>query len=143
MEDWSVDQIRHFHGLNESELWCEPDGAVLFTYLDAMDTDSQVIIRMAHSKGALIAGKILRKHYIELKSIDAELPFIALDDKEIYDRLGECRDIVTNFRPTVHLEYNLKQRLLRVISEYLYSTSRKVEMAKMTTARSLSLNSPN
>jgi len=57
MQDWSTNRVRHFHGLNESELWCESDGAVLFTYLDALDTDCQFIIRMAHSKGALIAGK--------------------------------------------------------------------------------------
>ena len=51
MEDWSTDKIRHFHGLNESELWFEPEGGVLFTYLDPLDTEAQFIVRMAHSKG--------------------------------------------------------------------------------------------
>ena len=78
---------------------------------------------MVQSKPGLIAGKILRQDYIGLKSIDDELPFVLLDDKEVYLKLGECRDIVTNFRPTVHLAYNLKQQLLRVLSDYLYSTS--------------------
>jgi len=141
LEDWSTNNIRHFHGLNESELWFEPEGGVLFTYLDPLDTEAQFIVRMAHSKGALIAGKILRREYIELKSLDHELPLIPLNDKEIYAKLGECRDIVTNFRPTGSIEYNLKQQLLRVISEYLYSTSRKVEMTQMSSARTLSLGS--
>jgi hypothetical protein len=141
VEDWSTDTIRHFHGLNESELWFEPEGGVLFTYLDPHDTEAQFIVRMAHSKSALIAGKILRREYIELKSLDHELPLIPLNDKEIYSKLGECRDIVTNFRPTGSIEYNLKQQLLRVISDYLYSTSRKVEMTQMTAARTLSLGS--
>ena len=140
IEDWSTDDIRHFHGLNEAELWFEPNGAVLFTYLDPLDTQAQFMIRMAHSKSALVAGKILRKDYIELSTIDGELPLIPLDDSEIYSKLGECRDIVTNFRPNAQLEYNLKQRLHRVISEYLYSTSRKVEMTRMGSARTLSLN---
>lgn len=142
LEDWSTDKIRHFHGLNESELWFEPEGGILFTYLDPFDTEAQFIVRMAHSKGALIAGKILRREYIELNSLNHELPLIPLNDKEIYSKLGECRDIVTNFRPTGSIEYNLKQQLLRVISEYLYSTSRKVEMTQMTAARTLSLGSP-
>lgn len=141
LEDWSTDEIRHFHGLNESELWFEPNGAVLFTYLDGLDTESQFIIRMAQSKSGLIAGKILRSDYIGLTSIADELPFVSLDDKEVYMKLGECRDIVTNFRPTAHLEYNLKQRLLRVLSDYLYSTSRKVEMTQMSSVRTLSLSS--
>ncbi len=141
LEDWSTDKIRHFHGLNESELWFEPEGGILFTYLDPLDTEAQFIVRMAHSKSALIAGKILRREYIELHSLDHELPLIPLNDKEIYAKLGECRDIVTNFRPTGSIEYNLKQQLLRVISEYLYSTSRKVEMTQMTAARTLSLGS--
>lgn len=140
VEDWNTETLRHFHGLNESELWFEPEGAVLFTYLDSLDTDAQFLIRMAHTKGPLMAGKILRSDYINLNTIDGELSLIPLSDGEIYQKLGECRDIVTNFRPTAHLEYNLKQRLLKVISEYLYSTSRKVELAKMTNARSLSLS---
>jgi hypothetical protein len=62
--------------------------------------------------------------------MDSELPLIPLTDREIYAKLGECRDIVTNFRPNGQIEYNLKQRMLKVISDNLYSTSHKVEMSQ-------------
>lgn len=137
-QDWRVGDMHHFHGLNESELWCEATGGVLFTYMDSLDTDAQFMIRMTHCKSGLVAGKILRKHYIELEAIDGELPLIPLSDGDIYTRLGECRDIVTNFRSSRNLEYDLKQRILRVISEYLYSTSRKVELAQMSARKSIS-----
>jgi hypothetical protein len=139
LEDWSTEEIRHFHGLNESELWFQPHGAVLFTYLDCVDTESQFIIRMSPKENVLIAGKVLRRDYIALKSIEDTLPFVFLDDKEVCLKLGECRDIITNFRPAGYLEYNLKQKLLRVISDYLYSTSRKVDMSQVSTMRTLPL----
>lgn len=128
-EDWRSDVVRHYHGLNESELWFEPTGAVLFTYLDQIDFDAQFLIRLLDIKSPLQVGKITRKAYIELSGIDGELPLTPLTDREIYAKLGECRDIVTNFRPNGQVEYNLKQRLLKVISDCLYSTSYKVDLS--------------
>lgn len=130
MEDWRTEQLRHYHGLNESELWFDPNGAVLFTYLDQSDYEGQFILRLQDLKGPLTVGKILRKDYIELGTMDSELPLIPLTDREIYAKLGECRDIVTNFRPNGQIEYHLKQRMLKVISDNLYSTSHKVEMSQ-------------
>ena len=136
-EDWRTEQVRHFHGLNESELWFDQAGGMLFSYLDNPDHAAQFIIRMSDSKALLRVGKILRKDYMELSNIDQELPLLPLTDRETYAKLGECRDVVTNFRPNGQLEYNLKQRLLKVISEHLYSTSRKVEMAQPRPSRSI------
>lgn len=127
IEDWRNETTRHYHGLNESELWFNDAGGVLFTYLDQSDAEAQFIIRMSDARAMLRVGKILRRDYMELNNIEAELPLIPLSDREIYAKLGECRDIVTNFRPSAQMEYNLKQRLLKVISDNLYSTSYKVE----------------
>lgn len=138
VEDWRTDQVRHFHGLNESELWFDQAGGILFSYLDNPDHTAQFIIRMSDSKSLLRVGKILRKNYMELSNIDQELPLLPLTDRDTYAKLGECRDVVTNFRPNGQLEYNLKQRLLKVISEHLYSTSRKVEMAQPRPSRPVS-----
>jgi len=129
MEDWRNDVIRHYHGLNECELWFDQDGAMLFSYLDNLDPESQFVIRLDDGKAPLRVGKLPRRDYIEIGNIDQELSLIPLSDREIYNKLGECRDVVTNFRPNGQMEYNLKQRLLKVISEHLYSTSRKVEMS--------------
>jgi len=129
LEDWRTETVRHYHGLNESELWFEPAGAVLFTYLDQIDFESQFLIRLLNEKSPLQVGKIGRKAYIEMNGIDKELPLTPLTDREIYAKLGECRDIVTNFRPNGQVEYNLKQRLLKVISDCLYSTSYKVDLS--------------
>lgn len=130
LEDWRTETLRHYHGLNESELWFDSNGPVLFTYLEQVDFEAQFLIRLLDQKGPLQVGKISRRDYIELSSMDAELPLSPLTDREVYTKLGECRDIVTNFRPNGQIEYNLKQRLLKVISDYLYSTSYKVEMAQ-------------
>lgn len=129
VEDWRNASLRHYHGLNESELWFDPGGPVLFTYLDQSNADAQFILRTQDFKGPLHVGNITRKDYIELSTMEAELPLIPLSDRDIYQKLGECRDIVTNFRPTGQLEYNLKQRLLKVISDHLYSTSHKVDFS--------------
>jgi hypothetical protein len=126
-EDWRNEKTRHFHGLNESELWFDEVGGVLFTYLDQTDFDAQFIIRLSDPRGPLRVGKILRRDYMDLNRMDGELPLIPLSDREVYAKLGECRDIVTNFRPTAQVEYSLKQRLLKVCSDHLYSTSHKVD----------------
>jgi hypothetical protein len=130
IEDWRNEELRHYHGLNESELWFDQNGGMLFSYLDSADPSAQFILRMIDNKSLLRVGKLLRKDYIEVGNIDLDLPLIPLSDREVYAKLGECRDVVTNFRPNGQMEYNLKQRLLKVISDSLYSTSRKVEMAQ-------------
>jgi len=134
IEDWRNETIRHYHGLNESELWFNDAGGVLFTYLDQSDAEAQFIIRMSDARATLRVGKILRRDYMELNHIEADLPLIPLSDREIYAKLGECRDIVTNFRPSAQMEYNLQQRLLKVISDHLYSTSYRVERETPTRA---------
>jgi hypothetical protein len=128
VEDWRTETVRHFHGLNESELWFDQTGRILFTYLDQNDPGYQFILRIVDPQPTITAGKIKREDYIDLGSVEAELPLAPLTDREILVRLAECRDIVTNFRPSGQLEYNLKQRLLRVISDHLYSTTHKVNM---------------
>lgn len=128
VEDWKSGALRHFHGLNESELWMDGADGVLFTYLDQEDPESQFLIRIRESRGPLSVGKVRRKDYMELSSIDGEISLQPLTDSEAYRKLGECRDIVTNFRPSIPPEYALKQRMLKIISETLYSTSRRVEM---------------
>ncbi len=140
VEDWRTETLRHYHGLNESELWFDPNGSILFTYLDQADYEAQFIIRLSENKGPLRVGKILRKQYMEMSSVESELPLIPLSDREIYGKLGECRDIVTNFRPTAQMEYSLKQRLLRAISDSLYSTSHKVDMSSNRPARQTPTN---
>jgi len=139
IEDWRTDELRHYHGLNESELWFDPNGGVLFTYLDQIDADTQFIVRMGDHKGPMQVGKIARKDYMAMSEMGSELPLIPLSDREIYAKLGECRDIVTNFRPNGQIEYNLKQRLLRVISDNLYSTGDKVEMSRLRPQASMPL----
>lgn len=128
LEDWRSGSLRHFHGLNESELWMDSADAVLFTYLDQDDPQSQFLIRVREARGPLAVGKIKRSDYMELSGIEGELSLQPLSDSEVYRKLGECRDVVTNFRPSIPADYALKQRLLKIISETLYSTSRRVEM---------------
>lgn len=137
IEDWRTDFVRHYHGLNEAELSFEPNGGILFSYSDFVDVDSQFVIRIAEIGGPLRAGKLLRKDYIRMSSIESELPLIGLTDRDIFIKLGECRDIVTNFRPSGQIEYNVKQRLLKVISDYLYSTSPKVEFSQPRPTRTV------
>jgi hypothetical protein len=137
LEDWRTDFVRHYHGLNESELSFEPNGGILFSYSDLSDAESQFVIRISEIGGPLKAGKIARKDYIQLTNIDNELPLIALTDRETFLKLGECRDIVTNFRPNGQIEYNVKQRLLKIVSDYLYSTSPKVEFSQVRPTRTV------
>ena len=110
IEDWRDELIRHYHGLNDSELWFNQSGDVLFSYLDSADPGSQFVIRVGEGegegkgKGPLRAGKLARQDYIECASLERELPLIALSDRDAYARLSECRDVVTNFRPTGQME---------------------------------------
>jgi hypothetical protein len=134
LEDWKSGTLRHFHGLNESELWMDDSDGVLFTYLDQEDPESQFLIRVREARGPLSVGKVKRSDYMELSAIDGNLSLQPLSDSEAYRKLSECRDTVTNFRPSIASEYALKQRMLKIISETLYSTSRRVEMIPPKTA---------
>lgn len=139
IEDWRTDSLRHYHGLNESELWFEPNGGVLFTYLDQASHDQQFLIRVLDSKAPLQVGKIRRADYMAMEKFDTELPLEALTDRDLYANLGPCRDIVTNFRPIGQMEYALKQRLLKQISDTLYSASHRVDMLPPRPARVVTL----
>lgn len=120
--------VSHYHGLNECELWSDPKGGILFTYLDPQDPKMQFVVRVADQNASLRVGRMSRAEFIELSDVDGELPLGSLTDREIYAKLGECRDIVTNFRPSGPEECALKQRLLKLVSDALYSTSNRVNM---------------
>lgn len=125
-QDWSTEHERHFHGLGESELWVSMNGEMLFSFLDQANTMYQFIMRIADGK-KLRAGRLARQDYIALEDIDRILPLATSQlDRDTYSKMGECRDIVTNFRPRTRAEYGLKQKLLKAISDHLYSTSHKV-----------------
>lgn len=127
IEDWSENSIRHYHGLNDSEIWFDGEGGVVFSYLDQYEVGSQFIIRLKDFNSALKVGKMPRADYMKMKNIDDELTLLALNEKDTYARISECRDIVTNFRPVTSLEYQLKQKLLKILSESLYSTGTRVD----------------
>ncbi len=126
-KDWETGEHFHYHGLNECELWLSVKGPVLFTYLDPCDASSHFIVRVLDDKRAPDVGKVARQHYIEMAHFESELPLITLADRETYTKISECRDIITNFRPVTQKEYLLKQRLLKVMSDYLYSTSQRYQ----------------
>ncbi len=125
--DNRVPAIRHYHGLNESELWFDKKGNVLFTYLDHIDPKYQFLVQANLEFQSVKIGRLTRNQYMAMDSIDGELGLIPLSDKENYSRMSECRDIVTNFRPNGQIEYHLKQRLLKLISDNLYSTGHRVD----------------
>ena len=135
IEDRRTDMVRHFHGLNESELWFEQDGSLLFTYLDPDDAGAQFVFHLCADQARVQAGSLSRAEYMELQDIKAELHLKILSDRDVYRKLSECRDVVTNFRPGGQMEYHLKQRLLKSISESLYSTSRRVDTAPVRLTR--------
>lgn len=130
IEDWRNEKIRHFHGLGESELWFDLGGGIFFSYLDLYDFNSQFVIRVKDAKAPLKAGKLLRKDYIAATNLEEDFALTPLNEGENYPRLGECRDIVTNFRAIGQLEYNLKQKLLKLLSDQLYSTRHRVELPR-------------
>jgi len=127
LEDQRVPEVRHYHGLNESELWFDKQGNVLFTYLDHTDSKYQFVVQANLDTLWVKVGRLSRAQYMNLNSIDGDLGLSPLNDKENYSRMSECRDIVTNFRTTGQVEYNLKQKLLKVISDSLYSTGHRVD----------------
>lgn len=128
-EDWSMGGIRHFHGLSESEFWFDEAGRIVFTYLDDPTGNTQFLIRLLGETGSMRAGRILRKEYLDLTHIEAELPLLPVSDRELYLKLSECRDVITNFRPIGQKEYSLKQKLLKVMSDYLYSSHARIDLS--------------
>ncbi len=133
LKDWFEDTVWHFHGLNESELWLSNNGTILFTYLDTSNPNFQFIFRNT-ADGGIQVGRLERLHYMELTQLDGELPLLAVPDKEIFQKMSECRDIITNFRPTGQYEYNVKQKLLKIIGDQLYSTGNRSERPRSVTA---------
>ncbi len=135
MEDRRVSDVRHYHGLNESELWFDRNGNVLFTYLDHLDSKYQFLVQINLENSSVKVGRLTRAHYMNMGSLTGELGLMPLNDKENYTRMSECRDIVTNFRPAGQVEYHLKQRLLKLISESLYSTGHRVDFPMVRAVR--------
>lgn len=137
--DWKSEGLKHFHGLNESELWSQGDGLAFFTFLNPVQPEMQFIIRISEMRGPLLVGQIRRQDYMGLSQLDGDLPLVPMTDAELYTRLSECRDILTNFRPVDPDDFALKQRLLKSLSEALYSTSRRAELSsKRSSIRPLS-----
>ncbi len=128
VEDWRSEGTRHFHGLNESELWFNASGTLLFSYLNFYEFTSQFIVHVKDEHSHISLGKLSRADYIGLKDVEQDLGLTLLTEKEGYVRLSECRDIVTNFRPISRQEYHLKQRLLKLLSDTLYSSSHRFEI---------------
>jgi len=143
LEDGRAGDVRHYHGLKEAEVWFEPGGITLFTFLDDPKGETQILLRLLEPRGPIRVGRVLRADYMELKGLDAEIPVVPLSERDSYVTLSECRDIVTNMRPATQAEYDLKQKLLRAISDSLYSTSQRVEIhvAKPVRATTLPLES--
>ncbi len=131
LEDARTPAARHFHGLNESELWFDEKGSLLFSYLDLKQSDLQFVMHLPGLGGPLGVGTMPRSQYIELSRVDEKLPLAPLTDGEIYQRAGESRDIITNFRPNGQREFQVKQHLLQVISEFLYSRRGRAESAEL------------
>ncbi len=143
VEDARSGSVRHYHGLKETEIWFEPGGITLFTFLDDPTGQSQILLRLMEPRGPLRVGRVLRADYMELRGLDDEVPVLPLNEGDSYVKLSECRDIVTNMRPASQVEYDLKQKLLRAISDILYSTSHRVEMHAARPVRSSSLPMDN
>ncbi|GEM_PF-1418566 len=135
MEDKSMKEIRHYHGLNESELLFDKEGNVLFTYLDYLDSKYQFLVQIQLENSSIKVGRLTRSQYMTMGSFVGDLGLIPLNDKENYNRMSECRDIVTNFRPQGQLDYNLKQKIQKLISENLYSTGHRVDFPLGRTIR--------
>lgn len=135
MEDRRVPEVRHYHGLNESELWFDKDGNILFTYLDHMDAKYQFLVQVSLENSSVKVGRLTRTHYMNMESLYGDLGLLPLNDKENYARMSECRDIITNFRTSGQVEYHLKQKLLKLISESLYSTGHRVEFPMVRAVR--------
>lgn len=122
VEDNWDDGIAHFHGLNESSLWVDRSGRVIFTYLDQWDGAAQFVVRMGAEPNEIVMGKVSRESYFGMSSMDAIFDLLPLSERELAGKLAECRDIITNFRPAGAANYALKQRLLKTVSESLYSS---------------------
>ena len=134
-EDHRSFEVRHYHGLNESELWFDLDGNILFTYLDHLDSKYQFLVQVKLETSTVKVGRLTRVHYMNMNSLVGDLGLIPLNDRENYSRMSECRDIVTNFRTAGQVESHLKQKLLKLVSESLYSTGNRVEFPMVRAIR--------
>lgn len=139
VEDWRTETLSHYHGLNETELWVDIDGGLTFLYLVPEKPTMQFIVRVKSNEERVKVGTILRQDYLDKMDMSGELPIRPLEEKENYGRLSECRDIVTNFRPTGQTEFHLKQRLLKFISDRLYASPRRVAPAPPPLTRQTTL----
>jgi len=122
LEDWRSEKIRHYHGLNETELWVDDAGRVCMVYLDHQDVDRLLMVRSCDPTSSIQVGKISKKDYLDKMDMGSELELDPLSSDELDTTVGECRDIITNFRPADPPESQMKQKLLREVSEFLYSS---------------------
>lgn len=118
--------LKHYHGLNETDLWVTSHFAILFSFLDSEESKYQFIVRIQGDEVQI--GWIEREVYLELSDFNRPIPLKSLNEKLAYLRLCESRDIVTNLRPKTQQEYTVKQTLLKHVNEHLFFASRRAEM---------------
>jgi len=143
------DRWRFAAGLNFAGLWLDAAGdEAIFAALDSSNERSQLLAWLVDGHSPVRLGLVSRARYAErakavlaakeapeaqglsaaaaLGLVDNELPVMPLNDRDTVLRLSECRDILTNFRPTDTDQGALKMRLLKGISESLYSASNRM-----------------
>lgn len=135
-------------GLNGAGLWLDTSGdEAIFAALDSNER-SQLLVWLVDRHSPVRLGLASRARYEErvgqvlaakdtteaetvsaasaLGLADKELPVLPLNDRDTVLRLAECRDILTNFRPADGEQGAMKMRLLKGISESLYSASNRM-----------------
>lgn len=152
---------RYASGLNGAGLWLDAGGdEAIFAALDSSNERSQLLVWLADGTSPVRLGLVSRSRYAErvarvleakespeaqtltaagaLGLVDRDLPVLPLNDRDTVLRLAECRDILTNFRPTDGDQGALKMRLLKGISESLYSASNRMRGNPLRTPSPLS-----
>jgi hypothetical protein len=140
---------RYAAGLNGAGLWLDVAGdEAIFAILDSSNERSQLLVWLVDRHSPVRLGLVSRARYEErvaqvvggkdsaeaerlsageaLGLVDKELPVLPLNDRDTVLRLSECRDVLTNFRPADGEQGALKMRLLKGISESLYSASNRM-----------------
>lgn len=117
-EDWRSGEMIHFHGINEAELWWDRKVGVLLTFLEPVCGDKQFVLHVSLQGGEVQAGSISRADYLSLPNLHSPLP--VKNEKVALSQFEACKDIITNFRPASADQAQIKQLLLKAISDCFY-----------------------
>ena len=117
-EDWRSEDLIHFHGINEAELWWDKNTGLFLTFLDSVAGDQQFVLRVSMQGEEVQAGSISRADYLSLSSLNSPLPI--QKEKVELNQFEACKDIITNFRPASADQAQIKQVLLKAISDCFY-----------------------